>query len=176
MLTATAKFLAAMYNREEPYLLAFLGPPGTGKTMLARLANDFFQKFIEAKVDREVKDPETGAISERWLCRGGFTQWGAAIGAMLDGGWGKMRDYREDFFRVFDDIAAEHSKMQELSSTKLFEILTARHGRRWTIVTANCDLEQISKRLDPRIASRLKRDGNITLTLPADTLDFADRQ
>ncbi len=94
---------------------------------------------------------------------------------MLKGGWERMGSYKGDYFVCLDDIMAEHEKLRELSASKLFEILNARHGKRWTIVTANCSLDTISATLDPRIASRLIRDGNVVVTLPETTKDYAMR-
>lgn len=172
MLDATARFLADMWNFQRPYALTFLGPSGVGKTMLARLATAFFTRHMAGhKLDRDLCRPD-----EIWRCQGGFLDWGDALRTMLNTSqWERMSSYRGDFFLVLDDVMAESEKVRELSAAKLFEILNARQGRRWTIINGNCDLETVNDRLDPRIASRLIRDGNVCIELPPSTPDWALR-
>lgn len=168
---AVCQYLEDMWNDREPYLLALLGNPGTGKTFIAQLVNAFFQVFMRQRPDRELSSP-----GEQWLCAGGFTDWATALREMLDTrDWGRMGNFRHDFFLVLDDIMAEHNKQRELSASKLFEILNSRQGRRWTIVTANADLGIIEAHLDARISSRLIRDRNVCITLPVDMPDYAMR-
>lgn len=180
MLNAAAEFLAAMYNHEEPYALVFLGPSGTGKTTLVKLINRFFQNYMSGTTRHTdeglSRRGEGGEWTEVWLCTGGFTNWGAALREMLDtGDWSRMGAYRGDFFVVLDDIMSEHEKKRELSASKLYEILNDRHGRRWTAITGNFGLEEIEAKLDPRIASRLIRDRNVCIELPATLPDYALR-
>jgi chromosomal replication initiation ATPase DnaA len=175
MRDAAADFLAAMYNNEQPYALVLLGPSGTGKTTLAKLINRFFQTYMRHKVDTAISPlkPSRG-YAERWLCAGGFINWGTALREMLDTReWERMGAYRGDFFLVLDDIMSEHEKQRELSASKLYDILTERHDRRWLVVTANYSLNDIETKLEPRIASRLIRDRNVRIEIPADTPDYA---
>jgi DNA replication protein DnaC len=156
----------------EPYSLALLGPSGAGKTYLAKLISGFFQ----AKLCDRAFDPYLSGPGEFWRCKGGMVDWGRAMKTMLDSGdYARVASYRNDFFLGLDDIAAEHNKLREFSASQLFDILNSRLAKRWTVITANCDLDGVGKLLDPRIASRLIRDGNVCIALPATTTDFALR-
>lgn len=170
--TEAANFLSDMWNMQTPRCLSLLGPSGTGKSMLARLVSAFFQRYMAGiKVDQSESDH--GQI---WRCQGGFVDWGESLRDMCDTkDFSRMGAFKSHYFLVLDDIMAEHQKMKELSASKLFEILNARHGRRWTIVTANISLNNISEQLDPRISSRLIRDGNVVVELPESTPDYAMR-
>lgn len=170
MKSAAARFMADMFHQREPYCLTLLGPSGTGKSHLARLVAAFFERYMSHHQDRGLKDG-------LWRCAGGFVDWGGALRGMLDRGeWSRMASYRHDFFVVLDDIMAEHEKLRELSASKLFDVLEARQGKRWTILTANCDLQTISNRLDARISSRIVRDRNKWCVLPSNTQDYAFRK
>lgn len=168
----TCRFLSDMWNMRTPRCLSLLGPSGTGKSMLARLVSRFFGRYMAGiKVDQSESDH--GQI---WRCQGGFVDWGESLREMCDSkDFSRMGAFKSHYFLVLDDIMAEHHKMKELSASKLFEIFNARHGRRWTIVTANISLNNISEQLDPRISSRLIRDGNVVVELPESTPDYAMR-
>lgn len=165
---AAIQFCADMAAGATPYSLALLGPPGTGKTFAAKLINNFFQSRMESRcIDPFLTDGV-------WRCRGGFADWGRAMRSMLDSGeWERLASFRGDYFLALDDIAAEHQKMRELSASHLFDILNARLGKRWTVVTANCDLDKLGQVLDPRISSRLVRDRNVCIVFPPNTKDYA---
>ena len=168
MKEAAIQFCLAMAGNRTPYSLSLLGPSGTGKTMLTRIITRFFKDWI---CDRK-RDP--GLTDGIWRCKGGFVSWGRALSEMLDtGDYARLAAYRGDFYIALDDIAAEHSKTRELSASKLFDVLNARLARRWTVITANCDLAGIDRMLDPRISSRLVRDGNVCITLPKETPDYS---
>lgn len=170
---AAIDFTNAMLRGAGGYILSFLGPSGTGKTYLAKVINSAFKFAIEDKAI----DPKLSGPGEIWRCKGGFVNWGASIGEMLNtGDYARMASYRADYFVALDDVAAEHSKLREISATKLFDILNPRLDRRWTVVTANCSLDEISERMDGRISSRLMRDGNICIQFPATMPDYALRE
>lgn len=156
------RFCAAMGNRYVPaYWLTLLGPPATGKTMLAKLCCRFFSQYLDAFRD-ERADP-TKEIRYR---RGGFKSWGNVMRDMTEGDYTGLRDLRKDWFVCLDDIGAEYSRQRELSSAKLYEILNAREGL-FTIITANLTLQQINEQMDARIASRLLRHGSVVVDINA---------
>lgn len=148
------RFVESMASADVPgYWLSLLGPSGTGKTMLARCINRVFQRKIEGAIDELRSSP-----NQIWRRAGGFLGWPKCIDYMLDSDFGFMRQACEDWFLVLDDVGAEHAKMRELSSSKLFSILNARQGK-FTVLTANLGIDEIADKLDPRIASRLLRHG-----------------
>jgi len=164
-LDAARAFCTAMAGKYTPaYWLSLLGPSGTGKTMLARRCVRFFQQHLDGFLD-ERHDP----TYERYHRRGGLKGWAGVVGDMLAGDYTGLRNLRDDWLVTLDDIGSEHERHRELSTSKLYEILNARAGR-FTLITANLDLEQINRRLDARLASRLLRDGNVVVDVS--TVDY----
>lgn len=166
---AARQFCRDMASGTEPaYWLTLLGSSGTGKTMLARRISRFFSKYLDCLVD------ECSGRNERWIRKGGFKSWPDAVAEMISGDYSGIKQLRDDWFICLDDIAAENSRVRELSASKLYEVLNARRGR-FTVITANCSLAEISDRLDARISSRLLRDKSPVIEFPKEVPDFSDR-
>lgn len=160
--TAAVDFCCAMGSKFTPaYWLTFLGTPATGKTMLAKLCAKFFRTHLDC-----FRDERFDPVTECHLRKGGFKLWGGVITDMLEGDYSGLRDLREDWFVVLDDIGAEYSRNRELASSKLYEVLNARQGL-FTIITANLTLDEINKQMDARIASRLLRNGSVVIDVKA---------
>lgn len=156
------RFCAAMASADTPaYWLTLLGPSGTGKTMLARTISRFYSRHLDALPDENRSTP-----NQQWLRRGGFKAWGGVMDEMMNGDFSGIRDMREDWFLVLDDIGAEHTRNRELSISKLYDILNARAGK-FTVITANLTLEEVNRQMDARIASRLLRDGGVVVDVTA---------
>jgi DNA replication protein DnaC len=146
----------------EARWITLAGRSGIGKTMLARGITRFFRRHLDCLRD----ESQPG----RYLRRGGLKQWGAVVGDMLSGDYSGIRDLRDDWFVALDDIGAEYERNKELSTAKLYEILSARE-RRFTVITANLSLAEIGDKLDNRIASRLLRHGSTVISAPK-TIDY----
>lgn len=152
---------------QSAYWLSFVGPSGTGKTMLARKCASFMRKYLDGYDDevRTMHGPG-GSLVTKVLRRGGFKDWATVLGDMLGGDYTGLRDMADDWFVALDDIGAEYAGTRELSVAKLYDLLNRRAGR-FTVITANLDLQAISKKLDARIASRLIRDGSVVIDVKA---------
>lgn len=160
------KFCVDMASGTAPARwLTLLGPSGTGKTMLAKRISRFFRRYLDALPDHR------NGNGEAWSRRGGFKPWIDVVGDMLAGDYSGIRDLRDDWFLVLDDIGVEYTKNKELAVSKLFEILNARQGL-FTVITANLRLEQINELLDARIASRLLRDNSSVVNVNAEDFNL----
>lgn len=158
MRKAAIKFCSEMNSATAPARwLSFVGPSGTGKTLLSRLVVRFFLRNLTHLPDENRSGP-TG----RFLRNGGLLSWPKCIEWMLDGDFGFHYQACDDWLLVLDDVGAENSRLADLSLSKLYTILTARQDK-WTILTCNYTMDQIAERLDPRIASRLIRHGGVVV-------------
>lgn len=145
-------FCEDMASADKPgRWLTLLGPSGTGKTMLTRCINRFYQKLLDGMPD-ERETPNFKPIR-----RGGFKSWLGIVNDLLAGDFSGLRDLKEDWFICLDDIGVEYSSNRDLATTKLFDIMNSRIGK-FTVFTANITLEDIGAKLDVRISSRLLRD------------------
>lgn len=141
MKTETARFITAWKRGYTPRWLSLVGTSGSGKTMLAR----------------KIKD----------ICCGEFRTWTRITNYLREGEYRWFQDLIRKELLIVDDIGAEYQT--GFVAAKLYELLSERVGK-WTVLTANLSLENIGNKLDPRIASRMIRDGSIVVDV--DVPDF----
>lgn len=163
------RFCLEMASGNKPARwLVFLGPSGTGKTMLAKKCVKFFRDHLDGY--RDETSPgfhmQRNLATEITYRRGGFKAWSSVMTDILEGDFSGLRNLAEDWLVCLDDIGAEYERNRELSVSKLYEVLN-RRDRKFTIITANLSLEDINKKMDARIASRLLRHGNIVVDVLA---------
>lgn len=149
-LEAAARF-AADINHTEPYWLSFLGKSGVGKTHLARR---IFRHFMGVSRFDLSFNPERNRIEGN---TGNWCNWRKLCASVREGNYGWVEDLCEDWFVVLDDIGTEYDSSGHLAS--VLDRIIAGRKKKWTVLTVNLSLEQISEKLDPRIASRMLRDG-----------------
>ena len=153
---------SAMLRHESPRWLTLLGPSGTGKTFLARM---IYQIAIQNLRSYEGRDGWPHARLIRWV------NWRKFCDLVRSGDYTRTEYVIEPWMAVLDDVGAEYDPSGFLTS-KLDRVINERL-RRWTVVTCNLSLEEISEKLDRRIASRMIRDGNKVIEVNA--TDFALR-
>lgn len=161
MLVAIARLVGAMKRGEEPRWLSLLGSSGGGKTYLARRAWHWFSTgplFRTSMVDAI----ETGRTEACYP--GQWCYWPHVAAELLGNrGYDWLKELGQEKFVVLDEIGANRDPSGHVRDC-LAQVLCCRVGK-WTIVTANSTLENIEKNLDPRVASRMIRDGNTVVEL-----------
>ena len=176
MKIAAASFIDDLFNNREPWWLTLLGTPGIGKTMLAQKIWSLFRahrhgliNWPETERTKTEKNPYGQIV--RW--RGGYVNWGKCINdRMLKGDYDFIEDLCQYQFFVLDDIATEYERHRSLSASKLYQIFDSRL-KKWTVITANVGLAEVSDALDPRLASRMLRGGGKVIDV--ETMDYALR-
>lgn len=163
-----AKFCADMRRGDNPRWISFLGTTGAGKTHLARQINAYFLKHLDTHLI-----PNQNLTRTQFRMRGDFISWRKLAEKLRNGDYGAMQGIREDYFVVLDDIGSEYKAKSDFITSKLDEIIDARLGK-WTVITANLTLEQISDNIDVRIGSRLMRGGSEVIDV--DITDFNLRE
>lgn len=162
-LVNTLAWCCAMAKDKSPpaerngHWLVFLGNSGTGKTHLARKCRDFFRQFA-------YHYPVNGRAAPVLCSRSGaFHDWRKVCNRLREGEWDLIDAICEEWFAAIDDIGTEYDPNGLLAS-KLDHLCNARL-RKWTVITCNYSLREISAKLDPRIASRMIRDGNVIVEM-----------
>lgn len=90
---------------------------------------------------------------------GNFVSWPQLADELQGGGGtGWVDEMKMTKFLFIDDIGQVLDKTGFITS-KLSSLLAQRVGK-WTFLTTNLTVQQISEKLDTRIASRLIRDGS----------------
>lgn len=161
-LKAAVEFCQAMCSgTTEAYWLVLCGPSGIGKTLLARLVYRFFNRYLDLLLDEHRNRNE----NERYTRFGTMKRWPMAMkSAIEDANYGWVGDTGEAWLAVLDDIGSEYAKHRDLSTSLLFQILTQREHK-FTVITSNLSVEDVSQKLDTRIGSRLLRHGSVVLDL-----------
>ena len=143
MLQAAERFRLDMEAGARPRWITFLGNSGAGKTYLA--------DKLKTKAPSELNYHSSLL---KGTCR---WEWVKLLSKLREEEYWRLNDIADANLAMIDDIGTEAGT--KFSSEKLFELL-ARRTRKWTIITANMSLEQVAQKIDPRVASRMIRDGS----------------
>lgn len=165
MLPAAKRFVSDVIAGDvEPYWLTILGPSGVGKTLILRQCFRF--------LDRNEHLWEIPTVTgSRFGTRAHIVP-----GEDL-GDYKAPREYGKYDLLYVEDIgsgAGIDKGSGAVTTSRIAELLQYRTGR-WTLLDANMTRADIEQKIDPRIASRLKRDGSILIQLPSDIPDYNDR-
>ena len=167
VLPAVKQFVSDVLNREKPYWLSILGPSGVGKTHILKQAYRMLSR-------NEHLWPIQRFGAKNELLSEHMPQCAHIIPGMDLDDWKAPKDYGNYDLIYVEDIGAGAGTERgagAVTISRVAELLQYRTGR-WTLLCANKSMAQVAKDLDPRIASRLVRDGSVLIELPADVPDF----
>jgi len=160
-------FIRDMEEGRPGRWLTLLGDPGVGKTMMAR------QMLAQSRLSNPgggsgvwISGTSAGDTERNprpkcvWIDASAFAK------RMLNGQYDEPENYFNDWCVVFDDLGAARDTSTNYIADAIYRFANSRLGK-WTIWTSNLRLQEISARLDPRIASRLIRDENRLIEIEA---------
>ena len=155
-----ARFMDAVLAEERPRWFSLLGPNGCGKT--------FTNKQICKLLAKWWRVPKYNGRHIPWI---------AHIQPAADlNDFKAAREYADADLVFIEDICAGDVSEKGASAvvrSRVAELLQLRSGK-WTIFDANLYRGQIADMLDPRIASRMRRDDSVCIEIQANVPDFSD--
>lgn len=172
---AAARFIADIERGARPYWLTFTGIPGTGKTMIARQIFERAQPLCELATANHPQ--QTGIYDEmKRRPRCVWTDATKFAHRYLDDRQYDLPEYLAvEWLLAFDDLGTEPDggRARDALAPAFYRLANQRLDR-WTIWTTNLTLDEVARRIDARVSSRLIRDDNrlVTITAP----DYALRK
>lgn len=163
MLREAKRFCSELANGFQPRWLCFLGTTGNGKTFLSKQICAYVRKVGESTYNARrvgLDNPETcWSYAQEGPT---FAKWLKVLDAARNGDYGPSTRAGRDWFKCLDDVGAEgvneKREAYAFASNLLGKIADERVGK-WTVLTSNFSRRQIAERFDPRVASRMTRDG-----------------
>lgn len=93
-----------------------------------------------------------------------MAKWGTIIERLRIGDRSLFKKACDDHYKVIDDLGVNSFDREGIATPfavqSMAELLD-RRLRKWTVITTNFSRSQLAEQFDPRIASRLLRDGNL---------------
>lgn len=172
MKRAAERLCAEVQARAKPRWLTLLGNSGAGKSLISRCV----YQFVKERGRYYRMKGATGEDVVQWH-ETFWANWRTDAREMRSGDFSivdllctspEHRNH-EIWFAVIDDLGASNETSRSYLLNAIDSIADARIGR-WTMWTSNLTLGQIGDLLDPRIASRMIRDGNEVIQV--DVPDF----
>ena len=159
-------------DKHPSYWLTFLGASETGKTHLAHGIYRFFKQHVS-----ETFIPVLGFKKRQLEEREGEFHVATEIGKDAIQQHGLLRRLSALNLLIIDELDPNVSKLEKDQVCKL---ISWRSGAgttpfKWTVMTSNLTREQVATELDPRIASRLRRENNVIIDLAEDITAHLDR-
>lgn len=162
MLEAAAQMVLEIKENKPPRWLTFAGKSGVGKTYLAKKIYRWaWPRFSTSTIGGEISYPHE------------FIYWPREAQLLQSN-----KESEETFsaprakFLVIDELGGVRDSTGFVTN-RLSVILGQRIGK-WTIITSNLSLADISEKIDNRVASRIIRDGNKMVEV--DVMDYALRR
>lgn len=167
---ACAGFVADMEANAEPYWLTLLGVTGCGKSFLM---GQVFREATRINPGNPKNNPiwppdwddnQAHVYTGRRPYALRYDEGGLAS-RMRNGQYDLPRELRDEFFVCLDEVGIVRDPTNFISEA-VGTLCEARLGR-WTMFASNFSLQEISDRMDDRIASRMLRNGNKVVVITA---------
>ena len=161
---AEIELAASSPKDSAPRWLTLAGKSGIGKTHLAKEVHAWVRKYHQYYRHEVLKI---------WQCRSVcFVEAADLASDWKSGVYGRGQDLESVFLLIIDDLGAERDTSGFLGE-QWSRLLNRRLGK-WTMLTSNLSLSNVSAKTDARVASRLRRADNVVLQSAATDYSLSD--